>query len=241
MPVDDQYYPLEVPRLVTERACDGLIVIGTHLSSATTDLLLGGPPVVLVDAYAEDAAFDSISSDNVGGGRAAVEHLIGRGHTQIAIVGSQPDSYPSIGLRRRGYEARLAEADLRPHFADGPHAQPERAAAAAIQYLDDHPEVSAAFCCNDDVAVALIQAAQRSGIAIPERLSVVGHDDIDVATFVTPHLTTLAVDKVGMGRLAVTLLLHRLENGSGTVSQTFIRPRLVERESVAVRPGVAIR
>ena len=77
--------------------------------------------------------------------------------------------------------------------------------------------------------MALIQAAQRAGIDVPVRLSVVGYDDIDLARFVTPQLTTMAVDKLGMGRLAVTLLLHRLEFPQAAVIQAFIRPRLVER------------
>jgi LacI family transcriptional regulator len=235
MPVDEEYFPLEVPRLVTERACDGLIVIGAHLSRGTTEILEDGPPVLLVDAYAEDMAFDSVVSDNVGGARAAVEHLVANGHREIAIAGSLPESFPSILQRRRGYEQAIAEAELRPHFADGPHVRPEEAAAAGIAYIQAHPEVTATFCCNDDVAVGLIQAAQRVGISVPEQLSVVGYDDIDLAAFVAPALTTMAVDKIGMGRLAVTLLLHRLEQPTGAASQTLIRPRLVERESVAVR------
>ena len=63
---------------------------------------------------------------------------------------------------------------------------------------------------------------------MPGTLSVVGYDDIDLARFVSPQLTTMAVDKLGMGRLAVTLLLHRLEFGHGAMTQAFIRPRLVD-------------
>lgn len=246
MPVDDQYYPLEVPRLVTERACDGLIVVGAHLSRVTTALMEDGPPSILVDAYAEDVAFDCVVSDNVAGARAAVDHLIANGHRQICLVGSEPESFPSILQRRRGYEQAIAEAELPSHIVDSPHALPEAAAAAAVRYLEAHPEVSAAFCCNDAVAVALIQTAQLAGIDVPGRLSVVGYDDIDLARYVSPQLTTMAVDKLGMGRLAVTLLLHRLEFGQAAMTQAFIRPRLVERASVrrisvpAVAPASAV-
>lgn len=240
MPVDEQYYPLEVPRLVTERACDGLIVVGAHLSSGTSMLLKDGPPAILVDAYTEDQAFDSVVSDNVGGARAAVGHLIARGHREIALVGSRPDSFPSILQRRYGYEQAIREAELRPHYVDVPHASPEAAAVAAVEYVQSHPEVTAAFCCNDDVAVALIQAAQKAGIDVPAALSVVGYDDIDPARFVSPRLTTMAVDKLGMGRLAVTLLLHRLEFRDAAMMQALIRPNLVERGSVrAIRAGTS--
>jgi DNA-binding LacI/PurR family transcriptional regulator len=232
MPVDDEYYPIEVPRLVTERACDGLIVVGAHLSRGTATLLEDGPAAILVDAYTEDLAFDSVVSDNVGGARAAVDHLIERGHREIVLVGSRPDSFPSILQRRHGYEQAIAEAELKPHFVDVAHTSPEAAAAAGAEYIAAHREVTAAFCCNDDVAIGLIQAVQRAGIDVPGSLSVVGYDDIDPARFVSPRLTTMAVDKLGMGRLAVTLLLHRLEFAQSAVTQTFIRPHLVERGSV---------
>ena len=169
MPVDDQYYPLEVPRLLSERSCDGLIVVGAHLSRGTAAIMEDGPPSILVDAYAEDVAFDCVVSDNVAGARAAVEHLIANGHREICLVGSRPDSYPSILQRRRGYEQAIAEAELPAHYVDVAYAPPEAAAAAAVRFLEAHPEVTAAFCCNDAVAVALIQAADRAGIAVPER------------------------------------------------------------------------
>ena len=232
MPVDDEYYPIEVPRLVTERSCDGLIVVGAHLSRGTATLLEDGPAAILVDAYTEDLAFDSVVSDNVGGARAAVDHLIEHGHREIALVGSRPDSFPSILQRRLGYQQAMNEAELKPHFVDASHTSPEAAAAAGVEYIAAHPTVSAAFCCNDDVAIGLIEAAQRAGIDVPGALSVVGYDDIDPARFVSPRLTTMAVDKLGMGRLAVTLLLHRLEFAEAAISQTFIRPHLVERGSV---------
>ncbi len=95
--------------------------------------------------------------------------------------------------------------------------------------------------------MALIQGAQRAGIDVPGALSVVGYDDIDLARFVSPQLTTMAVDKLGMGRLAVTMLLHRLEFAQAAVVQALIRPRLVERgsvrtiETLAATTGEAVR
>ena len=111
MPVDDEYYPLGVPTWSPSGPGDGLIVIGAHLSHGTTVLLEDGPPAILVDAYAEDVAFDSVVSDNVGGARAAIEHLIENGHREIASVGeSLPGSRSrSILQRRRGYEQAIAE------------------------------------------------------------------------------------------------------------------------------------
>jgi DNA-binding LacI/PurR family transcriptional regulator len=237
MPVDDTYHPLEVPRLVSDRGCSGLVVIGTHLSSGTAAMLEGGPPVVLVDAYAEDRDLDSVVSDNVGGARVAVDHLRALGHREIVLVGTQPDAFPSILQRRRGYLEAIAEAGLRSHLVDASHIQPMLAAEATVGYLATHPEVTAAFCSNDEVACAVIEAVRRTGAEMPRRLSVVGFDDVDMARFVSPQLTTLAVDKVGMGRMAVNLLLHRLEHRGDAPIQALLRPRLVERASAVPRAG----
>lgn len=233
MPVDDDYHPIEVPRLVTDRATDGLIIIGAHLSAGTASALVDWPTAILVDAYAEDASVDTVVSDNTGGARQAVEHLIANGHREIAIAGARADSFPSIVQRRRGYEQAMTEAELRPRVIDVAHVPPEAAAAAALGYLEANPEVTAIFAANDAVAVEIIRAAQRAGRKVPGDLSVVGYDDIDLARFVTPQLTTLAVDKLGMGRLALTLLLHRLEFPDDALVQAVVRTSLVERGSVA--------
>ena len=231
MPVDQRYYPIEVPRIVTNRTCDGLIVVGAHLSQTTAEVLRTAPPAVLVDSYAEDDAFDSVATDNVGGARTAVEHLLSRGHRNIAILGTEPGAFPSILQRRRGYEQVMTEAGLTPLYLDAPYWPPETAADLGLAYLQAHPETTAIFCANDAVAVALLQAARHAGIAVPDRISIIGFDDIDLAGFVSPGLTTMAVDKVGMGRIAVTLLAHRLELGKECVTQTLVRPTLVLRES----------
>jgi DNA-binding LacI/PurR family transcriptional regulator len=237
MPVDQHYYPLEVPRIVTDRTCDGLIVVAAHLSSATAEILRGAPPVVLVDAYSEDDTFDSVDTDNVGGARCAVEHLVAMGHREIAVLGTEPQAFPSILQRRRGYEQVIAEAGLIPHFIDTLYWRAETAATAGLEFLLANPHITAVFCANDAVAVALLQAARQAGLAIPDQVSVVGFDDIDLAAFVSPALTTMAVDKVGMGRIAVTLLAHRLDLGKECVTQTLIKPQLVERQSVRSLAG----
>jgi LacI family transcriptional regulator len=231
LPVDMGYYPIDIPRIVTDGTCDGLLVVGAHLSRATADILRAAPPAVLVDAYSEDDIFDSVTTDNVGGARAAVEHLVSRGHRDIAILGTDPGTYPSILDRRRGYTQAVAEAGLAPYYIDSPYWPVEPAAAVGMAYLQTHPVVTAVLCANDGVAIALLQAARQAGISVPDQLSIVGFDDIDLAGFVSPALTTMAIDKVGMGRMAVTMLAYRLEFVDGGVTQALIRPTLAERET----------
>jgi LacI family transcriptional regulator len=232
MPVDQYNHPLEVPHAVTDQLSDGLIFVGAHFARATDHLLEGEQPAVLVDAYAEDGIFDAVETDNILGARTAVQHLVSRGHREIAVLGTEPTAFPSILQRRLGYEQTMCEAGLTPRFIDAPYYEHETAAAAAINYLRANPSVTAIFCANDLVAITFMQAARMAGISVPDQVSVVGFDDIDLASFISPPLTTMAVDKMGMGRLAVTLLAHRLDVGEECVTSTLIRPQLIERKSV---------
>jgi LacI family transcriptional regulator len=232
MPVDQYNQPIEMPHAVTDRFSDGLILVGAHFAPAAGRLLQGAQPAVLVDAYAEDALFDAVETDNIVGARTAVQYLVSHGHRNIAIVGTSPEAFPSIFQRRRGYEEAMAEAGLTARYIDVPYYEHEKAAAAAIHYLRANPKVTAIFCANDMVAVTFIQAATQAGISVPDQVSVVGFDDIDLSSFISPALTTMAVDKAGLGRLAVTLLAHRLDIEQECVTTTLVRPELVERGSV---------
>jgi LacI family transcriptional regulator len=102
--------------------------------------------------------------------------------------------------------------------------------------LEQHPQITALFACNDHTAIAALRAAQAIGRRVPEDLAVIGFDDIDLAQHVVPALTTMHVDKVTMGRLAVQMLKYRLAHPESDQVTTVLRPRLVERESVTSRP-----
>jgi len=232
MPVDQFNYPVEIPRGVNDHSSDGLIFVGAHFTPTTAKLFEDAPPSVLVDAYSDDGGFDSVETDNIAGARTAVEDFVNHGHRHIAVLGTDPKSFPSILQRPLGYEQAIAAAGLTAHYIDAPYYEHEAAAAAAITYLRANPEVTAIFCANDLVGVTFIQAAREAGISVPDQVSVIGFDDIDLASFISPSLTTMGVDKAGMGRLAVTLLLHRIEFGEEGVTSTLVRPHLIERQTV---------
>ena len=191
---------------------------------------------MLVDAYADENIFDAVVSDNVAGGYAATNYLLRQGHTKIAILGSQPHAFPSILERRKGYITALKEAGLTPHFWDC-QLWPDSAAEAAWLYLKQQPEVTAVFACNDAVAIALLHVAQDRQCAIPSDLSVIGFDNIDLAQHAAPPLSTMRVDKAGMGRLAAQLLINRIEYPAAAPVQVLIRPQLIPRLSVASISG----
>lgn len=98
--------------------------------------------------------------------------------------------------------------------------------------LKNHPQITALFCVNDEIASAAIRAAQSLGRQVPDDLSIIGFDDTYIATNIHPSLTTLHVDTVAMGRAAVTLLEQRRQNPDLARMTLLIHAHLVERESV---------
>lgn len=232
MPVDDLNHPIELPRLVTETEVDGLLLVGMDLDvSLTATIYQRGIPVVLVDAYAYGDPFDAVVSDNTAGAYRATRYLIDNGHRRIAIIGSQPEAYPSIRERRAGYLQAMTETDLPPVFLDC-HLTPPVVADCFPPFLTEHPDVTAVFGCNDEVAIAVMQSARALGRRVPDELSVIGFDNILLAQHVTPPLSTMRIDKMGMGRLAAQSLLNRIEFPEAGQVRVVISPSLIERHSV---------
>jgi LacI family transcriptional regulator len=231
--VDSVNNPVETPRLMLDGEVDGLLLVGMNLNEGLVDRLRRiDAPVVLVDAYAEGDPFDAVVTDNVAGAYRATQYLIGQGHRHIGIVGSLPDAYPSVRERREGYLQALADHGLEPYFADCV-LHPSVVEPCVTDLLTAHPEITAIFGCNDDVAIAAMRAAQQLGRRIPGDLSVVGFDNIDLSQAVLPRLTTMRVDMMGMGRLAAQLLMNRIEYPEAGLMRAVVCPSLVERDSVA--------
>lgn len=230
--VDENNLPVDLPIVLTEEQVEGLLLVGAFLDETLQRVLVTqSVPVVLVDAYS-DFSYDSVVSDNHKGAHHAVTHLVQCGHRHIGIVGSRPNAYPSIRERREGYLAALREHGIRETYFADCALDSDEAARAAHELLTAHPHITAIFGCNDDMAIAAMHSAQALGKRVPEDLSIVGFDDIDLAQHVTPALTTMRVDKIGMGRLAVQLLRNRAQHPDAERVTALVMPRLIERHSV---------
>jgi LacI family transcriptional regulator len=235
MTVDEDSHPLELPRILVEQdSADGLLLLGVYLNEALNPVIdRRTTPIILVDAYATSGAHDAVVSDNVAGACEAVTYLISHGHRHIAFVGSHPKAHPSIQERQRGYERALGDHGITDRYSAECHiANNGEVIAATTSLLHESPEITAVFGANDDVAIGVIDAAHGMGLKVPDDLSVVGFDNIDLAERVSPSLTTMHVDKVGMGRLAVQLLVNRVEHPQSTPVRAVVCPRLIERGSV---------
>jgi LacI family transcriptional regulator len=232
--VDQSNHPVIWPRMVSDRNIDGLIVVGAYIEE-----LVGGlkrrldRPIVLVDSYAPSFSFDRVLIDNFAGTQGAIEHLIDRGHRHIGLVGVNSDSPPDILERREGYLAALrAHGITHSYIEEGPLHR-ERGYTAAQRLLGRAPQLTAIFACNDDTAMGVMNAAHDMGLSVPDDLSIVGFDDIDLAKEVRPALTTVHVPKTWLGRLGVRHLIERAQHPGQPQLTVTVATHLVERESVA--------
>jgi len=231
LPVDDDNLPIEVPSHILSQDLEGVLLVGSFSESVIAEVAASGPfPIVLVDASAGSHRYDAVVSDSLDGAYAAVSHLIAHGHERIAFVSPSPEADPNFRLRREGYLKALDERGLEPIFA---RMTQDDAATPTLEILRKYPDLTALLGCNDVFAIAAMQAAQSIGRNVPADLSVVGFDDIELAAQVTPALTTMTVDKITMGRLAVQMLAYRLAWPEAARMLTVIRPELIVRSSVA--------
>ena len=179
----------------------------------------------------------SVSAAHTSGADQAMQHLLELGHRRIAHIAG-PRGWVATEDRRRGYHAALAAAGILPDPALTVETTPEIAhgqdAAGHLLNLPDPP--TAIFCFNDNNAIGAIQAARARGLRVPEDLSVVGFDDVENATIVTPKLTTVRQPLAEMGRTGVSLLMRLLAGERFETLHVELATRLVVRESTAPPP-----
>ncbi|WP_120503829.1 LacI family DNA-binding transcriptional regulator [Sulfitobacter mediterraneus] len=191
--------------------------------------------IVFLCEWVEGQKFPVISSDNAEGARLAIRHLHDLGHRKIAHI-TGPDGNVLTTARREGMVSERARLGL--------PAQPEwiirgdfslesgHDAATRILAMDDRP--TAVFCSADMVAFGLMAGLKSGGLRVPEDISVVGFDDIEMSEYYIPALTTIRQDRHGLGRRAARVLLDRLKNKSlERAPEVPIPVELIVRESTA--------
>lgn len=231
--VDEHSHALSLPPMILDQKVDAVIIVGAFLEQTLASISKQYiQTLVLVDAYIPGQPFDSVLIDNVNGAQTAVEYLIQQGHTHIGLVGSHAEDYPSIRERRKGYTRALRENGIETQYIQESPLTRNDVYEATIRLLKRNPEITAIFACNDDVAVGVINAAEQLKLRVPDDLSVVGFDDIDLAQELNPSLTTVNVDKMLMGTIAVRMLKDRAQDPNRAPLTTLVGTQLVVRDSV---------
>jgi len=212
-----------------------LIVLPEESSEELGRLVDAGYRFVVVDPLMPlDDRIASVSSANTSGADQAMKHLLGLGHRRIAII-TGPRGWVATEERRRGYHAARAAAGILPDPALEVESNFEiDGGEQAANVLLDLPEPpTAIFAFNDNHAIGAIRAARARDLRVPDDLSIVGFDDVEHATVVTPALTTVRQPLAEMWRTAVSLLMRLLEGHSLETLHIELGTRLVVRESTA--------
>ncbi|WP_404390748.1 LacI family DNA-binding transcriptional regulator [Humibacillus xanthopallidus] len=218
-----------VGTLLAER-CEAIVALGSALSAGELERLAERLPVVSV-LRAVSGAVDVVRTDDAEGLRLAVDHLVGLGHTRIALL----DGGRAAGAaeRRRGYRAGLRRAgDLGAQVLTGGLTELEGASAAAafLALGGARPTAVAAF--NDRCALGFIDVVRQAGLRVPDDVSVVGFDDISQAAYPHVSLTTVRQHAEQLGAAAIRTVDARL-SGAAPGPATVIEPELVVRTSTA--------
>lgn len=234
---DDPQKQAAYLRVLMEKRIDGLILVASGADDELALLLRDQTvPIVLVDREVAGVEADFIESDHETGGYLATSHLIGLGHTAIACV-SGPADLPPARDRVAGYLRALQEAGLtfRPDYLVRSDFTSEGGFRAFQQLLALKQPPTAIFASNDLMAIGGICAASEARVRIPQDLSVIGYDDIALASYSTPRLTTMAQPKYEMGQLVTGLLLERIMGGHLPLRRELLQTTLVQRQSSARR------
>jgi LacI family transcriptional regulator len=226
----------EVLRAMRGRV-DGVIVMSPTLPAADLrENLPEGLPAVLLNCVA-GKGFDSISIDNYGGAFSMVRHLSSLGHRRIAFIGGPPGNYDAAE-RRRGWQDGLAAswgASRGAAELDGDFGE-ESGFGAGKKLLCLSPRPTAVFAANDAMAIGCLAAFQGAGVAVPDDVALAGFDDVPIARFTAPPLTSVRVSIGELGARALERVLAALQHGPGHVHHhETLSTTLVVRESCGAR------
>lgn len=199
-------------RLLRSDVIDGAIVVETLDVQPFAAALAQQPAPCVVIGYARDSDIPAVHADDYGGALAATRHLLALGHRRVGAISSSPRPY-ALDERLRGMRAALGEAGLaldEALLATGDFS-PESGEAAAHGLLSLPDPPSAIFAFNDRMASGVARAAWTRGLSVPDDLSIVGFDDIALASMLTPPLTTVRQPGYGLGQAAAALLFGLLD------------------------------
>jgi len=229
----------DLPKIVQEKNAEGALFMRLVHPKMVRAIEARGIPVVLIDHYPEIKQVNSLQIDNQTGGLVGAQHLIELGHRRIGMLYAARER-PSIEERIQGFRAAFEKYELgfsqrsnlfeaRSLTFDGGHEK-------AREILKRKRRPTALFCANDEIAAGAIRAAHQLGLSVPGDLSVVGFDDITMANYTDPPLTTVGVVKEHMGRRAMSRLLELVEGTDSTVKREVVPVRLAVRESTSHPP-----
>ncbi|MBB3860730.1 DNA-binding LacI/PurR family transcriptional regulator [Novosphingobium hassiacum] len=224
IPNDDRW----LDAIVDGGRVDGLIVIGQSNQIEVIERVARRyRPMIVWGAGTPGRAQLTVGTDNVAGGRMAAEHLLAQGRTRLAFFGNT--DVPEFAARYDGFEQALRQAGSGKATLLPVHLTSESSYSAIEDYLGGHPSPDGIVAASDVIAMSALRALAVHGKRVPQDVSVVGYDDVLLATHTTPPLTTVRQDVARGAKLMVDMLFRRMEGGE--VQSVAMQPELILRGS----------
>lgn len=211
---------------------DGIIYVGMH--DRHLDQLFDPLRRPLVFAYSHGTQQDScVTYANLDSARELTQYLIGKGHRRIAVIAGHPHSYPTV-MRLKGYQQAMNEAGLPvpPEYIRYGDWESDSGRARALELLECPQRPTAIFAMNDLMAAGCMHALAEAGLRVPGDVAVAGFDNREIARYLNPPLTTVALPTGEIGVRAARHILARIQNPDAPPQREIVGCSIIERESV---------
>lgn len=229
----DPQKELDYLRLMEKEEIAGLVIAPTsENANRVAELAEAGLPIVVIDRRINGSRVDVVLSDNVGGARAAVSHLISLGHTAIAHIGG-PQHLTSGRERYEGYLQAMQAASLpvRSEWVQTGDHRHESGYECALALMNVSPRPTAVFISNNMMTLGALNAIHDERLRVPQELAVVGFDDMPWAVSLNPPLSTVAQPMLQIGYEAARLLLERIDQPDLPARTLVLETTLIVRAS----------
>jgi LacI family transcriptional regulator len=221
-------------RLLETQSVDGAILFSPRNEELSLEWLKSiGLPIVVIGSYLEESPFPCVRPDDEDGIKQAINALYQLGHQNIGIINGPMSSMHSVRCLN-GYKSAMLELGL--NYSDKNIYEMEefdvlKATKGIAEFLNDYRKITGVVCSSDFLAMGVIKAATTMGLTVPRDLSVVGADDVPILDFMTPSLSTVHVDLVGIGKRALAILLDILQGKQIRKKDVVFKMEYINRSS----------
>lgn len=217
-----------------QKRVDGLLMMCTESHLPSADILNRYPsiPTVMMDWAPFEGRGDIIQDNALLGGELATQHLIDSGYTRIACIAG-PQDKTTARMRLEGFHQAMEKSglDILPGYVVNGDFEFQGGYNGMIELLALETPPQAVFTSNDAMAVGVYHALYQAGLQIPQDVAVMGYDDIELARYLSPPLSTIHQPKDELGELAIDTLIHRLSDPDASQQTLVLTPELVARGS----------
>lgn len=233
---EEQEREKRLVRMLLDRQVDGVIMTSTLSNAEELDSLFPNQyPVVLLDRYLDYSNKNFVGVNNISATKEAINHFIKKGHQNIGFLTLTPSYISTLRDRRAGYIEALKEHDIElkeDYIIEIDYNLIKAKEYAQIKdFVRANKEISAIFTTNNHLAVACLEALKQLELKIPEDVSIITFDDVELFQYTSPALSTIAQPLADIGQKAVSILLNEIKESLPSQKREILQTKLIIRES----------